>query len=152
LQRGRSAAPESEDVKPVPAEHIDATLAWMPSPVAAMVQVQRLTACRAGEVMAMRGIDLERSGEVWWYRPGSDRGPDGQHKPAHRGRQRVIAIGPRAQEVLRPFLGSDPQAYLFSPRAYVEELHTRRAGQRKTRRTPSELRRGRKAAPQLRQE
>src|SRR5581483_2095340 len=39
------------------------------------------------------------------------------------------------------------EAYLFSPRAYVEALRRRRAEQRKTKRTPSELRRQRKAQP-----
>jgi integrase len=44
-------------------------------------------------------------------------------------------------------LTTNLEAYLFSPRAYVEAMHRRRAEQRKTKRTPSELKRKRKAKP-----
>ena len=94
----------------------------------------------AGEVMAMRGIDLDTSGPVWTYRPR-------RHKNLHRGQDRVIFLGPQAQQVLKPFLKPDPQAYLFSPRDYVEALHARRAALRKTKRTPSELKKKRVARP-----
>jgi integrase len=47
-------------------------------------------------------------------------------------------LGPQAQAIVRPFLRPDePQAYLFSPRDAVAELHRGRA--RATRPTPSEL-------------
>jgi hypothetical protein len=45
----------------------------------------------------MRGCDLDTTGVVWLYRPA-------QHKTAHRGKTGVIAIGPRCQEVIAPFL------------------------------------------------
>ena len=64
----------------------------------------------------MRGIDLEVSGPVWVYRPGSDQGPEGDHKTAHYGHERTLLIGPRAQEVLKPWLKTDLTAYLFSPK------------------------------------
>jgi hypothetical protein len=35
-------------------------------------------------------------------------------------------LGPQAQEVIRPFLQRDLQAYLFSPRPGLEEHHARR--------------------------
>jgi integrase len=59
----------------------------------------------------------------------------------------VIFLGPKAQEVVKPFLTTNLEAYLFSPRAWVEELRARRAAARKTKRTPSELKRRRKAKP-----
>jgi integrase len=105
-----------------------------------MVELQRLSGCRPGEVMAMRAIDLTMSGPVWTYRPAS-------HKNTHRGRERVIFLGPQAQEVVKPFLTTNLGAYLFSPRAYVEAMRQRRAEQRKSKRTPSQLRRKRKAKP-----
>src|SRR5262249_32230024 len=112
----------------------------LPPPVRAMVQLQRLTGCRPGEVMVMRAIDLTMTGSVWTYRPGL-------HKNKHRGLDRVIFLGPQAQAVVEPFLTTNLEAFLFSPRAYVEGMRRRRADQRKTRRTPSELRRRRKASP-----
>jgi integrase len=60
---------------------------------------------------------------------------------------RVIHLGPKAQEIIRPFLRPNVEAYLFSPKAYVEALHLKRAAGRKTKRTPSEQRRHRKASP-----
>jgi integrase len=141
LQKGRTEAPEREAVKPVAVEVVEATLPKMPAPVAAMTQLQLLTGMRAGEVVVMRAIDLTMGGPVWAYRPAT-------HKNKHRGADRVIHLGPKAQEVIRPFLRPDVGAYLFSPRDYVEGLHARRAAGRKSKRTPSELRRQRKAQPQ----
>jgi hypothetical protein len=43
----------------------------------------------AGEVCRLRGMDLEASGPVWVYRPGSDRGAEGDHKTAHHGHERL---------------------------------------------------------------
>jgi integrase len=140
LQSGRTAAPEPGGVLPVADGHVRATLPFLPTPVRAMAELQYLTGCRPGEVMAMRAIDLNMTGAVWTYRPAS-------HKNEHRGIDRVVFLGPRAQEAIRPFLTTNLEAYLFSPRAYVEALHRRRASQRKTRRTPSELKRRRKANP-----
>jgi integrase len=140
LQWGRGTVRESDPVGSVPAEVVEASLPFLPAPVAAMVRLQLLTGCRPGEVMRMRAVDLNTSGPVWEYRPA-------HHKNKHRGLDRVIFLGAQAQEVVRPFLKTDLHAYLFSPREYVESLHARRAQKRKTKRTPSELRRKRKAKP-----
>jgi integrase len=140
LRLGRGNVRESEPVGAVPVEVVEATLPFLPPPVAAMVRLQLLSGCRPGEVMRMRAVDLTTSKSAWEYRPA-------HHKNKHRGLDRVIFLGPQAQEVIQPFLKTDLHAYLFSPREYVEALHARRSRQRKTRRTPSELRRKRKAAP-----
>jgi site-specific recombinase XerD len=140
LQRGRCEAREAPPVEPARDDHVNATLPFLPAPVRAMVELQRLTGCRPGEVMMMRAIDLNMTGPVWTYRPA-------RHKNKHRGLDRVIFLGPQAQEVVRPFLTTNLEAYLFSPRAYVEAMHRRRAEQRKTKRAPSELKRRRKAKP-----
>jgi site-specific recombinase XerD len=134
LRRGHGKVREAEPIRPVPVELVEVTLPYMPRPVRAMVRLQLLTACRAGEVTVMRGMDLNTSGVVWAYRPH-------RHKNQHRGQPRVIYLGPQAQEIIRPFLKADLQAYLFSPRDWVEELHAARGAARKTKPTPSELRR-----------
>jgi integrase len=140
LQRGRCDAPESRGVHPVSWEQVEAVLPSLPRPVAAIVNLMRYSNCRAEDAVIMRACDLYRESDVWTYRPDS-------HKNAWRGHQRLIYLGPQAQEVLRPFLGGDPQAYLFSPRLALEEHHAQRRARRKTRRTPSELRRKRKRPP-----
>ena len=87
---------------------------------------------RPGELVVMRGIDLDTSGKVWLYRPGSDRGPHGKHKTAWRGHGKVVCVGPRGREVVRKYLKTDLYAYLFSPREAMEE---RWAEQRRNRRS-----------------
>jgi hypothetical protein len=72
------------------------------------------------------------------YRPGSDRGPAGQHKTSHHGHQRVIAIGPQGQVVLRPFLKLDTTAFLFSPAERMEERSQDLRCKRKSKVQPSQ--------------
>lgn len=109
LRKGRSAARETDKVRPVSQDVIEATILHLPRVVADMVRFQSLTGCRPGEVCSMRPCDLETSDDVWLYRPLS-------HKTEHHARDRAILIGPKAQDVLRPYLLRDKSAYCFSPR------------------------------------
>jgi integrase len=149
LQRGRSAARETEPVKPVPETHVNATLPFLRPPVAAMVRLQLLTGMRPGEVVIMRAIDIDMTGKVWLYRPGSDRGPAGTHKTAWRGQKRIVPIGPRGQEIIRQYLKPDLYAYLFSPQEAVALLRAEQRRNRKTNVQPSQVNR-RKRNPQRR--
>jgi integrase len=123
LQKGRSEARETGKVKPVLDAHVEAVLPLVSVPVRAMIQLQRLTGMRPGEVVLMRAMDLDTRGSVWLYRPGADQDDHGTHKTAWREHDRVIAIGPQAQEVLKPFLTTNLHAYLFSPRKSMETLY-----------------------------
>jgi integrase len=115
LRRGRSGARETPPVRPVPHEHVDAVLPYLPPTLAAMVQVQRLTGMRSGELCVMRSCDIDVSGAVWVYRPAS-------HKTAYRGHDRAVLLGPRVQEILGALLdGACREAYLFSPQRAIEE-------------------------------
>jgi integrase len=144
LQQGRSEARETEPVKPVPPEHVEAVVPHVRPPVAAMLQLQLLTAMRPGEVVIMRAIDLDMTSPVWLYRPGSDQGRNGTHKTAHRGQDRVIAIGPRGQEIIRQWLKPDLYAYLFSPRETMNDLRRRQRRERTTKLRPSQRQRRKK--------
>jgi integrase len=79
------------------------------------------------------------------YRPGSDRGHHGQHKTAIHGHDRTILIGPKAQEVLRPYLGTRLDAYCFSPAASEAARSVQRREARKSPLTPTQRARQRKA-------
>jgi integrase len=116
LKRGKTDAAESEPVKPVPQEHVDAIRPYLSRQVEALIDLQLLTAARPGELVIMRPIDFDTTGKVWVYTPAT-------HKTAYRGRKRAIYLGPRAQEVVRPFLaGRAVEAFLFSPaEAKVEQ-------------------------------
>jgi integrase len=141
LRKGRSEAREPSPVGPVPEAHVLAVLPHVMAPVAAMIRLQRLTGARPGEVMAMRPCDIDRGADgVWLYRPH-------EHKTEHHGTTRHVLIGPRAQEVLRPWLDRDPEAYCFSPAVAVADYNARRRANRKTPMTPSQAARKPKARP-----
>ncbi|MCC6653327.1 MAG: tyrosine-type recombinase/integrase [Candidatus Eisenbacteria bacterium] len=106
-------------------ERINAIRPYLSAQVWVMVELQRLTGMRPGEVMLMRPCDVDRSADVWEYRPAT-------HKNTWRGKRRIIVLGPEAQAVLTPFLLRAADAYCFSPAEVVESLHQRRAEQRKT--------------------
>lgn len=142
LQKGRCAAPEPPGIRPVPVAHVEAVLPFLTPPVAALVRLQLLTACRPCEALSMKGCELLRGESIWEYRPGA-------HKNAWRGHERVILLGPQAQAVVREFLKEDPSAHLFSPGDAVESCRQRRRMTRTTKPTPSELRRRQRARPQL---
>jgi integrase len=145
LRNGRCDARESKGVTPVNWEEVEATLPHLPRPVAAMVQIMRFSNCRAEDAVILRGCDLRREGDVWEYRPAGHKNAwREESSPVHK---RVVCLGPRCQEIIRPFLPADPATYLFSPKAAREEYQARRAQLRKTKRTPSELRRRRKLKP-----
>jgi len=126
LRRGRADVRESKPVRPVPEAFVEAIRPFVARQVWAMVELQRLSGMRPGEVVSMRTIDLDTSGRVWTYTPES-------HKTEHHGRPRAIQLGPRAQAVLRPWLRADLSACLFSP---AEATAERRAVKRARRKTP----------------
>ncbi|MBN2490307.1 MAG: site-specific integrase, partial [Planctomycetes bacterium] len=105
LKRGRTAAPESSPVRPVPAAHVAAVLPHVSAQVRAMIEILRLTAMRPAEVTLLRTADLQRGAPVWTYTLA-------RHKLTHLGRPRAVYLGPQAQEVIRPFLKLDANAYL----------------------------------------
>jgi integrase len=131
LAKGRGGVRESKPIKPVSDEVVDVTLPYLPPPVRAMVEVQRLTGMRPQEICGLRAVDLDRSGEVWTYVPE-------RHKTEHHGKAREIIIGPRAQAILRPFFRADLTACLFSPREAMEYRRAERRKNRKTKVPPSQ--------------
>jgi integrase len=144
LLKGRSAAREREPVKPVPEAFVEAILPHLLPPVAAMVRLQLYTGMRPGEVAIIRGLDLDMTGKVWLYRPGSDQGPHGKHKTAWRGHGKVIAIGPKAQEILKPWLRLNTTEYLFQPREAMAAFRAEQRRHRKSKVQPSQLDRRRR--------
>ena len=125
LKKGRTKARETAGVTCVEDAVVDQTLPALPEIVADMVRFQRLTGARPGEVCALRPGDLDRSEEVWLYRPDA-------HKTEHHEQDRTIAIGPRAQEVLLPYLVRGSKTWCFSPAESIERSRRRAEASRKT--------------------
>ena len=134
LQRGRTAARESEPVLPVSNEHVLATLPHLSPVHRGMVEVQLLTGMRPGEVCLLRPADIDTTGSIWLYRPTG-------HKTAYRGKERIIAIGPKAQAILLQFTPPNSTDYYFSPQRAVAQFRAERAASRKTPLYPSQTKR-----------
>jgi len=134
LKRGRTSARESNPIEPVEDAVVDATLPFLNRHVRGLVEFQRLSGCRPGEACRLRRSDIDSGENVWIFRPA-------QHKGAWRGKARVIAIGPKAQAVIREFFTPSIDDYLFSPRRAVEELNAARSANRTTPRYPSHMKR-----------
>src|SRR5690606_2545752 len=78
LQRGRGQAKDNPPIRAVAPDHVQCVLERLSRHVRAMVEVQMLTGMRPGEVVILRGADLDTSGRVWIYWPS-------HHKNEHRG-------------------------------------------------------------------
>jgi integrase len=139
LRRGRADVRESEPVKPVSEAFVEAIRPFVARQVWAMVELQRLSGMRPGEVVTMRTIDLDTAGKVWTYTPES-------HKTEHHGKSRQIHLGPRAQAILRPWLRSHLELSLFSPAEAMADRLAARRRDRKTAVQPSQRSRA-KARP-----
>lgn len=132
LKRGHTEARETEPVKPVALAVVDATIAAASPMIGDMIRLQLLTGIRPGELLIMRGTDIDMTGPVWLYTPR-------KHKTAHHGHSRIVAIGPKGQAIVRRYLKPDVQAPLFSPREAREERHRIMRANRKTPVQPSQV-------------
>jgi integrase len=144
LRLGRTVAPELPEIKPVEDSVVEATLPFLPDIVADMVRVQRLTGTRPGEVCGLRPMDIDRTEAVWKWKPP-------HHKTSWREKDRVISIGPRAQQILTKYLLRDAAAYCFSPIEAERRRSQLRRLARQSPMTPSQRARKPKlaAAPRL---
>lgn len=107
LRKGRSAAKETKRVLAVPIRDVLRTLKdpKLHPHVKAMCLVQLRTGMRPGEVCTLKGSEIDTSKSPWVARPE-------EWKGWWREKDRVIAIGPRAQLILLPYLND---GYLFTP-------------------------------------
>ncbi len=135
LQAGRSQAREPRKVLPVSEAEIEAIRPHASPVIMAMIDVQKVTGMRPGEVCRLRTTDLDMSGKVWEYRPVS-------HKTQHLGRSRVVFFGPAAQEILKPWLRPDePETFVFSPELADRIRRQKMRAARKTKVQPSQVNR-----------
>jgi len=132
IRKGRVAGLRESRRRPtVPWEHVAAALGFMPKAVAAMVQLQWLTGMRPEEVRIMRTGDVDTApdlagagGDVWLYAPARAKT---DHLASADEAPRIVALGPQAVEILRPWLRAELGEYLFQPR---ESEQLRNVGRR----------------------
>jgi integrase len=109
LRKGRTEAKDNRPVGPVPDDVLSKTLDQLSPMIRAMVETQLGSGMRPGEVIQLRGSDLDMNGPVWEFRPPA-------HKTEHHARSRIVFIGPRTQAILRPWLRENPEEFIFGPR------------------------------------
>ena len=126
LKRGRTKARETEPVTPVPEGDVYAVMPYASKIVSDMIEIQLLTGTRSGELTAMRAIDIETSGKVWHYRVA-----DEYNKTSHQGHTRIVALGPKVQKIIRPYMKRELTAYLFSPKEADSDRKARQFEKRK---------------------
>lgn len=98
--------------RPAPEADVIASLPYMPAGIQAMVQVQRLTGMRPGEICGLTIAEIRFDSPatgIWTYSPV-------KHKNAHHGHTREILIGPAAQAILAPWIEArSPEEFIFQP-------------------------------------
>jgi integrase len=127
LPKGRCGVHDHPPVEAVPWPLVEATLPHLVPTIRDAVVVQWWSGCRPAEVLAMTRRQLDTTGETWLCRLA-------KHKGEWRDKERVIALGPRAQEVLRGRLKLEQDAPLFSAR---DAWNEHRAAKRAARKTPA---------------
>ena len=95
--------------KGVSDELIDKTLPQLRPVLQAMVKLQRLTACRPGELHTLTPSLIDRSGPIWFIRPD-------HHKTEHHGKARSIPLVPEAVQILQPYLFAGDDEPCFTNR------------------------------------
>ncbi|VTR93580.1 catalytic phage domain protein : Putative uncharacterized protein OS=Rhodopirellula baltica (strain SH1) GN=RB11615 PE=4 SV=1: Phage_integrase [Gemmata massiliana] len=120
LQAGRTTARDPEPVTSVPEHVILATLPHLDANperaaiLTAMIRFHEVSGCRPGELCAMTADAIDTNETEWAYRV--------RDKNTHRQwRRKPLTrwFGPRAQEILRPFLanpGPGGRIWCFPPR------------------------------------
>lgn len=130
LRANRSAARETEPIRPVPDDAINAIRDHVSAQVWAMIQLQLLSAARPGELVELRPCDIEVSGAVWVANLT-------KHKTAYKGKSRLLHFGPQAQAILKPWLLRPTDAFLFSPKEAESARNARADSHRSEKQKPT---------------
>ena len=125
LKKGRTTAPEPQPIQPVELPIVEKTMEHLCQVVKDMIRLQLLAGMRPGEVCSVRPCDIDRSEDVWEFRPSS-------HKTEHHSRERVVFIGPEGQAVLSPYLLRPSDSFCFSPQEAVKQQLEKQHAERVT--------------------
>ena len=131
LRTGQTEAPETNTVKPVSIDVVRATAEHLPPGLKAMIRVHLGTGMRPNELCRIRPCDIDRSGDVWVYRPA-------KHKTAHRGKTKAVPILGDAREALTDYLNRSPESFCFSPAESMTHWYAKKRAARKSKVQPSQ--------------
>lgn len=97
LLAGRTEAKDNPPRTPVTDEHINIVREEVRPLVRDMIDVQKLTGARSGELLKLTKGIIDQSGPVWSAEIKS-------HKTIHHGLKRTLYFGPKAQEIMARYL------------------------------------------------
>jgi integrase len=109
LTKGRCGVHDNPAIEAVPWSLVESTLPHLVPTFADAIRLQWWSGMRPAEALALTRRQLDTSGPTWLYAVA-------RHKGSWRGRERVVALGPKAQEILRPRLRLTQDAPVFSGR------------------------------------
>jgi integrase len=98
LKEGRSEAREKDLPGPVDDAIVEATLPHVSAAAADLIRLMQHSGMRPAEAVDMAVEAIDRTDpECWQYRPR-------RHKTYHRGKGRVVFLGPKSQAILLPYI------------------------------------------------
>lgn len=109
LKSGKCDLEDTEPIAAVPIALVESTILQLTQVLADMVRFQLATACRPGELVKITPAMVDRSSDVWVIELE-------EHKTASRGKSRTLYVGPKGQDILRPYLLRGSDQACFSPR------------------------------------
>ena len=78
-------------------EDVERTMEFMPIVPQAMIRMRLATGCSPSEVFRLEASHVDKSGEVWLYRPPV-------HKPAHKNKTKTSPFVGAIKDILAPYL------------------------------------------------
>jgi integrase len=108
LRIGQTSAHEKDPIGPVDIAVVRATSKELTPVLKAMIRIQVATGMRPSELCRMKPHDIDRSGEVWVYRPA-------KHKNANKGKLKAVPLIGDAREAIIDYLARPADSYCFSP-------------------------------------
>ena len=106
LLAGRTEAHDNAPRTAVSDADIDAVKNLVSPLVCDLIDLQRLTGARSGELLQLTTRMIDRSGQVW-------HAVLANHKTLHRGKSRTLYFGPRSQLILKRHLAAAQDSLLF---------------------------------------
>jgi integrase len=107
LLAGRTEAHDNAPRTAVSDQDIEAVRSFVSPLISDLIEVQRLTGARSGELLSLTTGAINRQGEIWVAELL-------EHKTRHHGRARTLHFGPKAQLILRKYISASPNEPLFS--------------------------------------
>ena len=106
LLAGRTEAHDNAPRTAVEPADIEAVRLLVGPLVRDLIDVQRLTGARSGELLQLTTGAIRREGAVWTAELTD-------HKTRHHGQSRTLHFGPQSQLILRKYLSADPAEPMF---------------------------------------